>query len=682
MVEPETVSTRPDPPSTSVEKRHAFRAALTELAQLDKSDLDAALRTLVAVDAASMKVARVSYWELLPDASAIRCRMLYQTETKTFESGALLRAADYPGYFAAMLECRAIIAPHAWTDPRTREFVETYFKPVNIRSMLDVPVWRQGRLAGVLCHEHVGDESRAWLPEEHDFALGIANFASVALEAFERQRAEESYALFARATNDVLWDWDLVTDTVEWNDAIHTVFRHRPEEVVRAGHWWVSRLHADDRARVKASLTRLMQSRESSWSEQYRWLRGDGTVAIVIDRGLAVRDDQGNVIRMVGTLLDITERMQMQERLALSDRMASIGTLAAGVAHEINNPLTYIKGNLTYAIEELRAGGNINVSNILELLRDAQEGAERVRRVVRDLQTLSRPQEEELETVDVTTVIESSLSMAWNELRHRAVVIRDFAPAPHVCMNRARLGQVILNLLINAAHAIQEGAVDTNRVHIRTATSAQGEAVIEIRDTGCGIPPDAMGRIFEPFFTTKALGDGTGLGLSICHSIVTAAGGRIDLTSPPTGGTCVTVVLPPGERVVEQPSGGTHVERRRILLVDDEAPVRRVLGRVLERSHEVVVTDSGAAALAMLERDARFDVILCDIMMPHMSGMQFYAQLAKTDAALAGRMIFMSGGAFGKHSADLLAACNQPVLDKPFDMAELQRALSQLDVAA
>jgi PAS domain S-box-containing protein len=661
-----------------VETSQSFRAALTELAQLDNFDLEAALQKLVAVDAASMKVARVSYWELLPDSSAIKCRVLYLSESASFTSGAMLHAADFPGYFAAMLDCRAIIASEAWTDPRTCEFVESYFKPNNIRSMLDVPVWRQGRLAGVLCHEHVGDDSRTWLTEEHDFALGVANLVSVALEAFERRRAEESYALVARATNDVLWDWDLTTDTVEWNDAIHTVFRHRPEDVIRAGHWWVSRLHADDRARVKVSLTRLMESREATWSEQYRWIRGDGTIAVVIDRGVAVRNDQGVVVRMVGSLLDITDRTQMQERLALSDRMASIGTLAAGVAHEINNPLTYIKGNLTCALEELSDGRNIDLANIRELLREAQEGAERVRRIVRDLQTLSRPREDDLETVDVTAVIESSLSMAWNELRHRATVVRDFGPVPRVCMNRARFGQVILNLLINAAHAIQEGAVDDNRVYLRTATSPHGEAVIEIRDTGCGIAPDAVARIFEPFFTTKAHGVGTGLGLSICHSIVTAAGGRIDITSPPTGGCCVTVVLPPGEAAPVELPPVMVTKRCRILVVDDEAPVRRMLGRVLERSHDVTLADSGEAALATLRQDRAYDAILCDIMMPHMSGMQVHAALAHDDAALARRMIFMTGGAFSKHSSEQLAVSPCPVLDKPFDMAAFERVLSQL----
>ncbi len=660
--------------------RQGFRAALTELAQLDKSDLDAALRKLVSVASITMRAARVSFWELSTDHSAITCRVLFESATGTWSDGTVLRACDFPAYFKALLECRTIVANDAWTDARTNEFLEAYFAPHNIRAMLDVPVWRQGRLAGVLCHEHVGNDARTWLTEEQDFALGMANLISVALESLDRRRAEESYALIAQATNDVLWDWDLTSDTVEWNDAIVTVFRHKREDIIRDGQWWISRIYPADRERVKASLARVFASGESAWSEQYRWICGDGMLANVIDRGLAVRNEHGVVVRMVGSLLDITERLQMHERLALSDRMASIGRLAAGVAHEINNPLTYIKGNLTCAMEELRAGGNINVPALLELLQDAQEGAERVRRIVRDLQTMSRPREDEIEMVDVHAVIESSLSMAANELRHRATVVKELGPTPGVRMNRALLGQIVLNLLINSAQAIQEGAVDDNRVCIRTATCARGEAIIEIRDTGCGIPADATARIFEPFFTTKPVGVGTGLGLSICHSIVTAAGGRIEMTSPSTGGCCVTVHLPPGEVVVAKPTAEAVVtQRRRVLVVDDEAPVRRVLTRMLGRTHDVVAVKSGEAALAKLRESTQYDVILCDLMMPHMTGMQIHAHLARENTELASRMIFMTGGAFSAQSAEFLAECELPVIEKPLEVDAFTRAVGRLD---
>jgi PAS domain S-box-containing protein len=678
-VDPSVVHHRDDVSNSgSAAKRQAFRAALIELAQLDKSDLDAALRKILADDAEVMQAGRVSYWELAPDHSAIYCRVLYQREGRTITQGGELRAADFPAYFEALLECRTIVAHDAWTDARTSEFVDAYFKPNNIRSMLDVPVWRRGRLAGVLCHEHVGDDVRMWQTEEHDFALGIANLVSVAIEAGDRRRAEEGYALLARAANDVLWDWDVRTGAVDWNDALCSAFRYAPEDVGRDVQWWVDHVHVEDRVRVKASIMHTIESGGSTWTEQYRWIRGDGTLVTVMDRGHVVRDEQGVAVRMVGSMLDISERVQMQERLALSDRMASIGTLAAGVAHEINNPLTYIKANLTCALEDIR-GGSIDVGGLVELLREAQEGAERVRRIVRDLQTFSRPREDDLETIDVRTVIESSINMAWNEIRHRAQLVKDYGRMPQVRMNRARLGQVILNLLINAAQAIQEGAVDRNQIYLRTSTSPAGEAVIEIRDTGCGIPAEALARIFEPFFTTKPVGVGTGLGLSICHSIISAAGGRIDISSPPTGGCTVKLVLPPGQEVAK--TGAPAIiaaQRRRVLLVDDEAPIRRALRRMLEPGHDVQVADGGESAIQKLAGGS-YDVILCDLMMPHMTGMQLYDRLVAQDEALARRMIFMTGGAFSKRSSEFLVDCDRPVLEKPIDLDTFVRAVAEIE---
>jgi CheY-like chemotaxis protein len=249
-------------------------------------------------------------------------------------------------------------------------------------------------------------------------------------------------------------------------------------------------------------------------------------------------------------------------------------------------------------------------------------------------------------------------------------------------MNRARLGQVILNLLVNAAQAIQEGDADSNQIHIRTSTSAHGEAVIEIRDTGCGIPSETLARIFEPFFTTKPVGVGTGLGLSICHSIVTAAGGRIDISSPPAGGCCVTVVVPADEanaKVAAIAPAALSSPRRRVLLVDDEAPIRRALHRMLKPAHDVFVADSGEAALAELLANGHcYDVILCDLMMPHMSGMQVYDRLAGECVELTQRFIFMTGGAFSKRSTEFLAECDRPVLEKPFDLNTLSRAVAQV----
>jgi PAS domain S-box-containing protein len=656
-------------------QRVVFHAALAELSQLDKSDLQAALRKILSVDAERLGVGRVSYWELVADHSAIQCRVLCEGLPGAFLEGGELKASDFPAYFREILQSATIVADDAWTDPRTNEFLEVYFKPHDIRSMLDVPVWRRGKLAGVLCHEQVGTP-RTWTTDEQHFALGISNMISVALESVERQRAEVGYALIANASNDVLWDWDMKRDIIEWNDALSITFRHRPEHVQSSLQWWLDHVHPDDRARVKQSLANLFESGSSGWCDQYRWIRGDGTLATVIDRGQLVRDASGAPARMVGSMLDITERVEMQARLALSDRMASIGALAAGVAHEINNPLTYLKANLTVALDHLR-GPDAN-PEVVQLLREAEEAADRVRRIVQDLQILSRPREDDVEDLDACTVIDSSINMAWNEIRHRAQLVKDYRPIPLVRINRARLGQVILNVLINAAHAIEDGRVNSNRIEVSTFTGSEGDAVIEIRDTGCGIPAKLLHRTFEPFFTTKPIGVGTGLGLSICHSIVTAAGGRIDLESPRSGGCLVRVVLP-AMIVATQPAADEPVidsSRRKVLLVDDEVMIRRALRRLLEPQHEVVLADSGEWALDSIMSGTHYDVILCDLMMPDMTGMEIYERLIAESSPLAARMVFMTGGAFSQRSREFLDECGRPVISKPIERTALLHAVT------
>ena len=232
---------------------------------------------------------------------------------------------------------------------------------------------------------------------------------------------------------------------------------------------------------------------------------------------------------LLSVFRDVTERERLDARLMLADRVASMGTLAAGVAHEINNPLAYVLANLAFSREKLEA--HPMLAEVVEALREAQLGAERVRGIVRDLKTLSRPDESNTSVLDVHRALDISVSMAWNEIRHRARLVKDYAlDLPRVIGNEGRLGQVFLNLLINAAHSIPEGSANSNEIRVVTRADA-GRVVVEVRDTGTGIAAEHQRRLFDPFFTTKPQGLGTGLGLSICHTIVAALGGEIDFES-------------------------------------------------------------------------------------------------------------------------------------------------------
>jgi PAS domain S-box-containing protein len=264
---------------------------------------------------------------------------------------------------------------------------------------------------------------------------------------------------------------------------------------------------------------------------------------------------------VVSIARDITERKQVQEKLRSTDRMVSLGTLAAGVAHELNNPISYVLSNLRFAVDELgeqtEAGKPFSVEQAQEVqqaLREALEGGERMRNIVRDLRSFSRREDERHGPVHIHAVLDSCASLARSEIRHRAQLVKEYGEIPPVLGNESRLGQLFLNLLVNAAQAIPEGDAKSHSVRIATAHAEEGWVVVSVQDTGVGIPPENLQRLFKPFFTTKPVGVGTGLGLSICHSIVTAMGGRIEVSSEVGKGTTFRVFMPVADRSAQAAS--------------------------------------------------------------------------------------------------------------------------------
>jgi two-component system NtrC family sensor kinase len=247
----------------------------------------------------------------------------------------------------------------------------------------------------------------------------------------------------------------------------------------------------------------------------------------------------------------LQELQRTQEQLLFADRLASVGRLAAGVGHEINNPLAYILGNLRFVHREL--GGLSGMPDDedrqewLSALAEATEGAERVRLIVQDLKMLSRPDDVALGPVNLAAVVGSSAKMAHHEVRERARLVQECEAVPAVKANAARLGQVFLNLFINAAHAIEPGRAQENEIRVVARREGTGHVTVEVRDTGSGIPAEHLSRIFEPFFTTKPLGVGTGLGLSVCHRIIISLGGELRVESEPGRGTSFFITLPAAE---------------------------------------------------------------------------------------------------------------------------------------
>jgi ligand-binding sensor domain-containing protein/signal transduction histidine kinase len=406
---------------------------------------------------------------------------------------------------------------------------------------------------------------------------------------------------------------------------------------------------------------------------------------------------------------------ETQAQLVQAGRMAAVGTLAAGVGHEVNNPLAYILSNLDFACSEvvrvqraLSSGRDLpaqeaalageRLGELEQCLREALHGAERVRRIVRDLKTFSRAEDDEQGSVDLHAVLDAAAKLASTELRHRARLVKAYGEVPRVEGNEARLGQVFLNLLINAAQALPEGHVGEHEVRLLTrfepdaAGSGGGRVVAEVQDTGSGIAPAVLQRIFDPFFTTKPVGVGTGLGLSLCHAFVTAMGGRISVESAPGRGSTFRVSLPASRTHAPAASAapfegtgsaavGPEAPRGRILVVDDEPLVLGAVRRALGPQHDIEGVSSARRALELLAgAEDRFDVVLCDLMMPEMTGMELYAEVRASHPGRARRFVFISGGAFTPGAREFLASTDCPLLEKPFDLPRL-RELVQARVA-
>jgi len=388
---------------------------------------------------------------------------------------------------------------------------------------------------------------------------------------------------------------------------------------------------------------------------------------------------------------EMAERARMEADLQRAQRLETLGVLAAAMRHEINNPLAYVSANLEFVASELeqltRMSGHhadpyCHLADSMSALREAQVGAERIAQIVRDVTLFSRRERDETRQFDVHDALGRALKVAGNEIRHRAHLVREFSSANRVLGDQARMEQVFVNLLVNAAQAIPEGRVEQNTIRVCTRALPQSDAVqVEIEDTGRGIPADQLQRIFEPFFTTK--GPGMGLGLPICQTIVKTVGGEIVVESEVGKGTKLKVTLPVAHGTMEDsprvcvPVKGDSrpgSSERRLLVVDDSPEILRAIRRGL-RSFDLTTAESGRQALDAC-REGQFDLILCDLMMPDLTGMDVYRELKAHQPGLESRMVFMTGGAFTDGSRDFLDTVPNRIIEKPFAHHELEATLA------
>ena len=479
-------------------------------------------------------------------------------------------------------------------------------------------------------------------------------------------------------------------------------------------------IHPDSLGDDFEAVVARAQSGETVESFEATLLAKDGTRIPIVANIVPIMVE-GKFAGAQGILRDISDRKRAEEALQVrtaellhSDRLVAVGQLAGGVAHEINNPAAFVTSNLTVlqkhidklegVLNEIRERGRKRslddrwVDDLLTegevpfllhdtkaILQDNLEGMQRISGITKDLRSFARIEGDEIELVDLNEIVRSVSNMVSNEIRHRAKLVENLGKVPLIAADRAKLAQVVMNLMMNAAQAIEDGEASKNQITVETSRG-EGTVILTVTDTGRGIAEQDQERVFEPFFTTKARTVGTGLGMPIAMEIVRRHGGDIRFSSTVGEGTCFEVTLQERTPIPASPSlSDSHAPlpvgprlRARVLLIDDEAMLRSAMSRILEPHHEIVVADGGLEALAELERDNGFDVILCDLMMPDLDGAQLYSALRETMPFLLHRIVFISGGAFTPAALNFIGSVHNFVLEKPVSRALLLSVIDKI----
>ena len=634
----------------------------------------------------------------LPDSDAVLLR--YWTAA-WYTDLARVRIEPGKGLGGLALAERRPMRTDGYTDdPRISSHYRKHIAALGITAEMAVPVLIEDRIEGLLYVDN-----RAARPfTDHDesvlvrlaaqAAIAIRNAQILEAEHLARGTAErlvralgesqERFQFLARATNDAVWDWDLVSDALWWNEGIQSLFGYAPAQVGPDHAWWQQRVHPEDLERVKAGVTEAVGGGAESWSAEYRYRRADGSYAEVLDRGYVLRDPDGRATRMIGAMMDVTQRKQLENELRQAQKMEAVGQLAGGVAHDFNNLLTIITGRSHLLLGRLQ--GDNAARHSVELI---QKTADRAAALTRQLLAFSRKQVLQRRILDLNTLVEDTSAMLRRLIGEDVDLQLILRPAAgRVNADPGQLEQVLLNLAVNARDAMPRGGVlgiETDCARIEAAPPGRPEALppgqyamLRVMDTGVGMDPATQARIFEPFFTTKEPGKGTGLGLSMVHGVVRQHGGAIQLRSVLDGGTTFEIYLPQVETPAEadaldDTASREVMGRETILLVEDEDDVRLLAREVLERQgYRVIEAADGAHALGVCEAaPGRVDLILTDVVMPRMSGRELVDRVRASRPDM--RVLYMSGyteDAIVRHG---VRDASTSLLGKPFAPADLVR---------
>lgn len=521
--------------------------------------------------------------------------------------------------------------------------------------------------------------------------LGVY-FRNVTQEEQQQQavrQLNERFELVSKATNDVIWDWDIEANTAWWNESMERVFGHRLKNLEPGPESWSNKVHPADMELVLNSIHEVIDGTGYFWTMEYRFRKGDGQYAIVNDRGFVIRNHSGKAVRMLGSMQDLTEQRALEERLRESQKLEAMGQLTGGVAHDFNNLLTVIMGNaetLSYKLsgdQQLRMMADMTA-------KAAERGAELTSRLL----SFARRQPLKPVVLNPNQLIRESQALFRRTLSEAIEIeVVEGAGLWNIDVDSGQLEGALLNLVINARDAMPKGGkltIETCNAHIGDEYASLHDEVragqyvkLTVSDTGFGMSKETIKRAFEPFFTTKEVGKGSGLGLSMVFGFVKQSNGHIKIYSEPDHGTSIKLYFPrsKADRLSDEAmhqsadivGGDEH-----ILVVEDDDMVREHLqGQLLALGYRVSTASDGPSALAILERVENIDLLLTDVIMPKgMNGRQLADHARKVRPGL--KVLYTSGYTENAivHQGRLDAELE--LLSKPYQRRELAAKLRKV----
>lgn len=703
-----------------------IQTGLSELAkspQVYEGNLSEAYQTITRVAAVFLQVERVSIWFFTQDRSAIQCASLYQQATQAYSQGLVLTAGAYPRYFQELETERIVAADDAQHDARTAEFTEGYLAPAGITSMLDVPIRSEGKMIGVICHEHIGP-LRQWTLEEQHFAVSVANTVALAIEAADRRKAEQALrtsegrlTTTVQSTNIGIWDWDLSSNSVYLSPEWKRQLGHEDQELGNTFQEWESRIHADDRDRVLGAIAAYLSRREARLEIEHRLCHADGSYRWILSRGMLLKNEAELSTRMVGINIDVTDRKIAEEALRQAKEAAEAASQAksqflANMSHEIRTPMN---GVLGMAELLLRCPLDVKERHLTESIH--RSGAVLLA-VINDILDFSKIEagKMQLEAIpfDVRRTIQDAIELSA-PVAHAKQLKLSFHMDPqipsHLLGDPTRLRQILVNLVSNAVKFTDRGTIEVS-VDFESQCEQRYGVSVTVRDTGIGMSPEVQAHVFDAFSqadgsTTRKYG-GTGLGLAIVKQLVTLMGGTIELQSRQGEGSIFTFTAyfrPCDFSVQRSPQSALPVSKRglapdesspiesaevRILLVEDNPVNREVACGMLETFNcRIDTAENGRQAVAATAV-TDYALVFMDCQMPEMDGLTATRLIREREAHSTGHsgagkprpaarvpIVALTAHAMQGDKELCLAAGMDDYLTKPFTLLQLEGVLAR-----